>query len=150
MADKAALQADFVDFKNVKTRSKFQLVFEIEIESAEHALRVLGMPNNAESIPVAIAKLAPEYSAPKEKPKSYAQQAKMLAMDIEFIQFLQTSYAEQFFLCGLQWDDKEAERAADFIRHACGVTTCADLKEGTEPGRKFKQLQAQFLSWKEN
>lgn len=56
----AVIQASFTDIKNVKTRGVCQLVFEIPIEAAHHALNTLGYPMNSMDIPVAIARLIPE------------------------------------------------------------------------------------------
>lgn len=74
---------------------------------------------------------------PKEKPKSYAQQAKLMAKDDTFQQFLCRSLGNQM----------EPELA---IENECGVTSCAELIEGTDAGKRFKRLQAEYLQWRDN
>lgn len=72
---------------------------------------------------------------PKQKVKSFAGQAKMLAQD--------EAFWRGFAKCG------GPVSCEVFIERFCEVDSCAKLIEGTEAGRKFKQLQAQFLQWRE-
>lgn len=78
---------------------------------------------------------------PEESPKSYAGQAKLMSQDEGFHKYLFDRYGLNLNLTNLreEWIEKE-----------CGVTTCADLIEGSEAGRKFKTLQADYLEWKNN
>lgn len=71
------------------------------------------------------------------KPKSFAGQAKMMAQDKQFHKFIRP-HAEIGNL--------EAEYE---IEDRCGIKSCADIIEGTEPGLAFKRLQAEFLNWKD-
>lgn len=90
---------------------------------------------------VAIMAANPE---PEEKPKSFAGQAKGMAKRIDFCSYVDamSGYSHG----NTANSDNEAEY---YIENFCGVTSCSEIIEGTEAGRKFKQLQAQFLSWKD-
>lgn len=79
---------------------------------------------------------------PKQKPKSLAGQAKLLASEKYMGQFITLSF-EAFFM------GKTPREIEGWIEQRCGVTSCSEIIEGTEAGRKFKQLQAQFLQWRD-
>lgn len=54
----AAFGAEYVDLKVIKTRRAVQIVFEIPLEAADHAIKCLGgMPDNEKSIWFGIARL---------------------------------------------------------------------------------------------
>lgn len=58
MENPAAFGAEYVDWKVIKTRRSVQIVFEIPLEAAGHAIECLGgMPDNDKSIWFAIAKM---------------------------------------------------------------------------------------------
>lgn len=58
---KAVFSAFYADWKVLKTRSAVAVVFEIPIEAADYAYRVLGgMPNFGSPQRFAIARLDPE------------------------------------------------------------------------------------------
>src|SRR3990167_7762632 len=63
----AAFGAEYVDWKLVKTRAAIQIVFEIPLEAADHAYRVLGgMPDNSKSRWFGIARMEHD-EQPKRK-----------------------------------------------------------------------------------
>jgi len=80
---------------------------------------------------------------PREKPKSYAGQAKMLVQDVAFHQFMN----------GFSKFEPQAATSNEYmeenLEHLCGVKSCSEIIEGTEAGRKFKRLQAEYLSWRD-
>lgn len=58
MENPAAFGAEYVDLKVIKTRRAVQIVFEIPLEAADHAIKCLGgMPDNDKSIWFGIAKM---------------------------------------------------------------------------------------------
>lgn len=59
MTDARALQADFADYKRIKSRKIFQIIMEVPIEREMEVLKTLGTPNVETGNPVAIAKLNP-------------------------------------------------------------------------------------------
>lgn len=75
----------------------------------------------------------------EKKPKSYAGQAKMLAQDGDFQEFL---HQER------EYSPADTSHAEIYIEDYCGITTCADIIDGTAAGDLFKDLRAKYLSWK--
>lgn len=58
MSESAAFGAEYVDFKVIKTRRAVQIVFEIPLEAADHAIQCLGgMPDNDKSVWFGIARM---------------------------------------------------------------------------------------------
>jgi len=76
--------------------------------------------------------------APIQKPKSYAQQAKMLAKDVLFDRYLKETHLTNL----------EVEKREDWIRNLCGVDSCSKITEGTTAGRDFKDLQSKVGKFK--
>lgn len=74
---------------------------------------------------------------PRQKPKSYAGQAKMLAQDERFTEWLKIG-------------DHFPENNEKYIELVCNVQSCAEIIEGTQAGHVFKKVQGAFLDWKNN
>lgn len=68
MTAPAAIRATYADFKHVKTRGVLQIVCEVPIAAAQHALDVLGVPDPATERWVAIALLNTDTAAQAESP----------------------------------------------------------------------------------
>lgn len=77
MTAPAALAGSYADFKLVKTRAVAQLVIEIPIEQAEAAITMFGIPMAGTEIPVAIAMLVKETTAPKPVDIARSERAKL-------------------------------------------------------------------------
>lgn len=86
-------------------------------------------------------RLVPATTDTPDKPKSYAGQAKMLAKEDAFQKFVAMEKKQNS--C---YGEGEAEQ---WIEHVCAVKSCSELIEGTEAGKKFKRLQAEYLSWRD-
>ncbi len=121
-----AIRATYSDLKLVKTRKVLQLIFEVPIEEADNALRVLGgMPRADAETWVGIAPITEEAAtrAPTraDKPKrrmaelSRAQQAGILCNDARFHQFLERVYETSFSTREIFPEDV----AANFVRDYC-------------------------------
>ena len=82
----------------------------------------------------------PDLGEGRDKPKSYAQQAKMLAKDEDFQRFLSKDGGPYI---------GEEQHTETYIECFCEVNSCAKIIEGTDAGKKFKQLQAKFLEWRD-
>ena len=78
---------------------------------------------------------------PKEKPKSFAQQAVMLSHDEDFWNFLNNTRGE-FIVNALKADT--------YIKEYCGIRSKAELVAGSTAGDRFKALQRDFQYWKNN
>ena len=81
---------------------------------------------------------------PREKSKSYAQQAKMLAKDLNFGDYWKSTVNIR------GGHPPRFELMEEFIEEKCGVKSCSELIEGTEAARKFKNLQREYLQWRDN
>jgi len=141
------IRAEFVDFKNIKTRNTFQLIFEVPAEQTQDVLTKLGHPNNHESTWVGIARLACMSDKMEEKPKSFAGQAKMMSEENEFNEFI--NHMNKTEGIPARATNRSVHECEEKIEYWCGVASCSELIEGTEAGKKFKQLQAQYLSWRD-
>lgn len=58
MTDHAVFEADYTDYKLIKTRSVVQVVLEVPIEQWKLVVDLLGMPLPGSNVPVAVARLA--------------------------------------------------------------------------------------------
>jgi hypothetical protein len=85
-----AFQATFSDFRLVKGRKCCQLIFEVPVEEADHAVAVLGgIPNPEHSIYVGIARIDP--GRPKLKPTDVwraSAECAMLCKDKRFQRYV--------------------------------------------------------------
>jgi len=61
--NKAAIYADFADYKRIKSRKVFQLHIEVPLEREKDVLEILGFPSTLTGTPVAIARLHPQATA---------------------------------------------------------------------------------------
>ena len=114
----------------------------------EHPFRGLKCgPTNGQRMALSVALIADdETEHPKpngsEKPKSYAQRAALLCKEPAFWRFYE------------QRQDFEPHRIGDeatmidFLRLKCGVSSRSEIIEGTEAGRRFRDLVAEYEAWK--
>lgn len=151
----AVIQGDFVDIKNVKTRSVVQMIIEIPIEQGEDLVMKFGYPNNHTCCPVAIAKitpkLVPETSKDEarrqsdlgqggNKPKSFAGHGKMLAQDPDMNSFLSMEHGELY--ARLMYDVEST------MKNLCEISSCSELIEGSIAYERFVVLRKDFNAWK--
>ena len=145
MTEQHAFKATFSDFRIIKSRKVGVLLFEIPIELADEALRVLGgVPRPDLTAWVGIARIHGEEAmrevVARERRRfadlSPAQQASLLCRDMEFRQFLRESGYPKV---GTETD------AATVVRFICGVQSRADLNFG-EPATKWEQLMTFFTA----
>ena len=147
----SAIRATYSDVKLVKTRKVFQLIFEVPIEEADNALRVLGgMPRPDAEIWVGIAPITEEAAtrAP-DKPRkrmadlSRAQQAGILCNEPRFQQF-----AERVHYCVIPEAEEPAIIAAEFVRDFCEVTSRAELNSDKAAGLRWDNLRSEYDAWR--
>ncbi len=145
-----AIRATYSDLKLVKTRKVLQLIFEVPIEEADNALRVLGgMPRADAETWVGIAPITEEAATrPADKPRrrmaelSRAQQAGILCNDARFQQFIGTVY-------GVSWPITHDRPviAAQFVRNYCKVDSRAKLDSEPDRGAAWDQLRTEYDAW---
>lgn len=167
----AAFKATYSDFRLIKGRKVVQFVFELPIEQADVALKVVGgMPNPAAEVWCAVARLDPEkierqvmpVDAANGDPKPtrldtspasgpdiparanrLAQRAGILCNDPLFHRYL----AERHFK--LPMAQMSTEGAAQFVREHCKVESRSDIKPNTEAGLRWDLLESAFVCWRD-
>lgn len=148
MTAPAALSGTFADFKLVKTRSAAQIIIEVPIEQADHALAVLGgIPQFGKERHVALARLQTAAEAPKERTPfdelKRAQQAGIACNDVVFRTFLKEAKGVTFH------DEPEPhQQAATAVRKLCNVNSRAQFDSNPEARAKWETLHSEFQAWK--
>lgn len=153
----AAFQAEYADWKLVKTRKVVQIVFEVPVEKAGLAYDVLGgMPNFGSEVWCAIARLKqPKENEAQPRPtspttthpggahtkKSWpdmapAQQAGILCDDPAFAKFMEIQY-------GTLPEGGCAER----VRIECQVGSRGDIKPGTRAAEIWSEIVSEYRAW---
>lgn len=155
MADEAIIEAEYVEWKMVKTRSSLQLIFEVPLEKQELVMRALGVPLPNVSTPVAIARLVPasersnvvqiEDHRPADDdetpPRPLSQIAAMLCGVGSFQQFIYEKSDG--------WDHRPTkEEAADWLRSNCGVKSRTELNSNPDAARRFKEIRSGYEAWR--
>jgi hypothetical protein len=146
MTDAAIIQAEYVEWKMVKTRKALQLIFEVPLEHQAMVQAALGTPMPDTSTPVAIARMMTvaqlekgiDALAPAEKRGSLAQQAGILCNDPAFQRFM----GERVHL-----DLAGAEATAVMVREYCGIHSRSELDSDEAAAAKFRDLRADFKLW---
>lgn len=148
MSEAAVISGDFCTFRHVQGRKVLQIIIEVPAEAAGAVFAALGMPGSGTGIPVALARLvtAPETIAKPEAPKErrpfselpYSQQAAMRCQEPGFREFLMQRGAVGIF---------NADDAAQPLRNACAVNSRAEIIKGTDAGRLWEQLDAEYYAF---
>jgi len=155
MANAAAFQACFTDWRLVKGRKVIQVVLEIPLEGADLAYQALGgMPDPSKSVWVAVARLQNESSndqttnqikdvtAGKDRRPftdlPLAQQAAMLCNDRVFQAYLNENYKT----C------RTADQAKALLCEICVVKSRSELLPETPAGESFKRVRERYFIWK--
>ena len=163
MTKPAAFQATFCDWKLIKGRKVVQIVFEVPLEGADEAYRVLdGMPDPGASVWCAIARLNinatgkegdahPQPSEPhKAQPASQAspaaradnrlvKQACICCKQPVFQLFLRTS--------GMPVHN--TEEAAVAVRLICSVDSRSKIVPGSPAAIAWDKLYSQYVAWRD-
>jgi len=147
MVASAALSGDYVDLKFVKGRGVAVIHVEIPIEQAPDFVKAFGTPMPGTGVPVAMARLMAKGSpqteeAPKERRKwadlPLPQQAALLCDREAFWAYIRERHGANV---------RNADQAADILRHHCGVASRSELKPGTAAAAAFLQVQGDFDVW---
>ncbi len=137
-----AIRATYSDLKLVKTRKVLQLIFEVPIEEADNALRVLGgMPRADAETWVGIAPITEE-AAQRVAPGAVAAKPRKAWGDLTPTQQAGIRCSDVDFQAWLGCFD--AEEAAVKVRDHCGVKSRSDI--GLHPASKrWRQMDNDFL-----
>jgi hypothetical protein len=156
MADDAIIQADYTEWRMVKTRSTLQLIFEVPLEAQERVMQALGVPLPNVSTPVAIARLranaepAPQIEhandqraaddIPGKPPRPLSQVSAILCNIVAFRRFIMEQYDG--------WDQMPTvEEAADWLREQCGVQSRREFDTDDAAAANFRNIRAQYSAW---
>lgn len=164
MSEQAAFRAAYSDFKLVKTRSVVQIIFEVPLEQADLAYRVIGgMPVPGAERWCAIARLdegatvAPELPVEAAGPcgetldrphkqrkpvaadKRLAQQAAICCTEPTFRKFLEEKHG---------YAPANEEDAAEALRDIIGVGSRSQIIPGTVFADRWDKIRGQYIAWK--
>ncbi len=151
----AAFQATFCDWRLIKGRKVVQIVLEVPLELSDAAYKALGgMPDPAESVWCAVARLRsaeeevktePTSELPARSPrqvspeKRLAQQAGIACADLMFQHYL----VEEGMI-----SEPNETLASIAVRQFCEVESRREIVLGTPAADKWDQLHGRFLTWK--
>ncbi len=137
----AVIRADFADFRRVKTRKVFQLIFEVPEEQTEQVLGILGAPVSEKSIWCAIALLREpaesrqadwtEERRPWTSLKA-SQQAGIASKDPRFQEFAR---------------ETADSTAVEFIYERCSIDTRTRLDVERGARDAWERLYADYRQW---
>ncbi len=150
MTAPAAFKATYADLKLIKGRKTAQFVFEVPIELADEAMKVLGgVPRPDAETWVGIALLRPEKAAlpepvPYKERRAFSdlplpQQVALRCNDKQFWEFVN----HQAF-----GDGASAETVAVYVRKYCEVNSRSEIRPGSYAAKKWKQLDDAFWFFK--
>ena len=160
MTDKAVIQAQLVDVRNVGFNKSVKLTLHVPAEQAHLVMSAFGWPTMIDPVPVAVARLdlkkvagplfddgmqqattEPKAKAPRRPvapEKRLAQRSAILCGDLPFRKFLEGEVNQPIM---------DEATAADVLRKLCGVTSRSELVVGTEEGDRFEQLLGRYAAW---
>lgn len=125
-------------------------MFEVAIENADEAVRVLGgMPQPATERWCGIALLKTMEKEQQSRKRDWSQtplptQAGIRCNDERFAEFVTFRLRNE----GRELKPETYyERAANYVREWCGIKSRADLLPGSEAADKWKQLDDAYYAW---
>jgi len=136
-----AISATFSDLRTVKGRKMCQLVFEIPVEGAEAAIKLLGFPrpDNPQWVGIAPLAIAPDAGTTTERQKveqdRRVQLAGILCGDAQF----QTWFWDQEYC-----DGSSKEDVAEGLRRACGIKSRKELATNPDAKSRFDAIVTTF------
>jgi hypothetical protein len=159
MTDEAIIEAEYVEWKMVKTRSSLQLIFEVPLERQGQVMRALGVPLPNVSSPVAIARLVPasersnvvqieDHRPPEDMPlddehkppRPLSQIAGMFCSNVLFQKFIEEESEG--------WNHRPTtDEAAEWLRHACGIKSRTELNTNEAAAARFHKIRVQYHAW---
>lgn len=144
----AAIRATYSDMRFVKGRKVVQILLEAPIEEAPNVVALLGTPNPASEIWVAVARLGnpvsvPEQAPPKEKRRFSelppAQQAALKCQDESFQRFIRERVPE--------WPVMGEDGVAEVVRRVCGVKSRSELNNSPDAAESWRILLGEYSEW---
>jgi hypothetical protein len=142
--DFAMIEAEYTEWKMVKTRSALVLCFEVPLELQPLVQDALGTPLPGESVRVAIARLRHDPGEDEADDKErrqigLAERAGILCGGHLFQRFLAQRVGRPV---------ANSVEAGQIVRDLCGVKSRAEFDSNREAGAKFIDLKADYALWK--
>lgn len=145
----ANIEAEYVEWKMVKTRKALQLIFELPLEHQAAVQSALGTPLPGESrwvviVPFVKTQREPAILPPpanddaEDKPRPLSQIAALLSTKVLFRRFLEE-------LGGITISG-EIE-ATHELRKRCQVNSRKELDTNPEAAQRFRDLRADYNNW---
>ena len=152
MTAPAAIMGDYCDLKFIKSRAVAQVIVEIPIEQSAAFVAAFGTPSQSTGVPVAIARIDPKAASDPPKPAAKpsererkkwsqlrpAQQAAMRCNEAAFQKFITGKVAN---------GGNVGYTVEDAVRIACGVSSRADILDGSFAARKWADLDREYQAW---
>lgn len=148
MTSQAAFKASYADWKLIKTRGVVSISFEVPLEAADAAYKVLdGMPDHGKELWVAIAKLKTDIPVKeKTEPNRLVQRAGILCGDEQFQTFLRMTWPTAYN--GFSDVAKNDERAANVIRQLCNISSRKEIATNPHASAKFEDMIGKYEAWR--
>lgn len=142
----AAIDADYVDLKFIKSRKVCQVVVEIPIERGDEFVKKFGTPSPATGVPVALARLEESAlkqqlraSVEKEKKKwedmPRSQQAALACQSPDFSEWLFAKYG---------WLRRPGDDANDLLKRVLDVVSKKQLDGGGMAADRWDSLYSDY------
>ncbi len=155
MADEAIIQAEYVEWQMVKTRSSLKLVFEVPLEMQDFVQRALGTPMPNRSNPVAICRLVegavannvvqiedhrPEPPADDKPPRPLSQVAAFLCTVQAFKRYI--------FDKAHGFDHMPStDEATAWLKSVCQIESRRELDSNEAAASRFIEIRAGYNLW---
>ena len=159
MTDAAIIDAEYVEWKMVKTRKTLQLIFEVPLEAQERVMQALGIPMPDRSTPVAICRLDPAMLAQRviepepeahqlegpanddadRPPRPLSQVAAILCNIVAFRRFIHEKGGYEVV--------PSVDEAATWLREKCGVTSRREFDTDSAAASNFRRIRAEYDYW---
>lgn len=155
MSDRAALVGDFADIRTIKSRATVQVIIELPIEQGAEIVRLFGFPQPANPARIALALLnqkPPQIEAKAETPANSNEGREhgpfhTLTPTLQAVLRCKSEGFQRFLRERGQSGVDSEERAATYVRFACGVNTRGALTTNPAAARKWATIDAEFEEW---
>lgn len=153
----AAFQATYSDLKVIKSRKVAQVILEVPLEQANHAMEVLGgLPRPDAETWVAVARLVKEADSPPDsKPKEKTEgeraviRAVMLCRDESFWKFLRSIRLDEWRDAAANCDhaDENETVARLTLYRALQIGSRSVLLHDGPARQRFHKLDNEYKDW---
>lgn len=147
MAQRAAIEGEYADFKIVRTRSVAQLVVEVPIEEGDALIRMFGLPQPGKSVRVAVARLA-EPTQIEAKANGDGREHgpwHTLTPTLQAVLRCKSEAFWKFLREDGTWHVENETDAATVVRQLCGVNSRSSLIG--KAAEKWARIDRDYETW---